>query len=160
MLVKFGNPSAKRRHAAMNNFFNQDFDKLFKGFEKGLENMIQPATNIKEGEDAFEIELSVPGFKKEDFKLKLDNDLLTISAKIEEKKSEEKTAETTEKATEKTIKYTRREFQNRSFSRTFTLPETILADKINAKYDSGILTVSVPKNKVVLESKHREITVG
>lgn len=149
MLVKFGNPAAKRRHSFANNFFNQDFDKIFKGFEKGLENSLLPATNIKESEAAFAIELSVPGFVKEDFKLKLENELLTISAKVEEK-TEDKVAE----------KYTRREFKSRSFSRTFTLPEAILVDEINAKYDSGILTVTLPKNKVVLENKHKEITVS
>jgi len=143
MLVRFNQPSARRRRTVANDFFNRDFDKFF----KGLEGKTLPAVNIKENEDAFEVELSVPGFKKEDFNLKLDNDLLTISAKVEDKKEE-----TTEK-------YTRREFKSQAFSRTFTLPETVLVDDINAKYENGILIVALPKNKEVLENKHKEIAV-
>ncbi len=142
MLVKFGHP-AKRRNFFADDFFTRDLDKFFKGFE----NTSLPATNIKETEDAFEVELSVPGYNKEDFNLKLDNELLTISAKIEDKKEE-----TTEK-------YTRKEFASRSFSRTFTLPDTIATEEINAKYDNGILRVTLPKNKEVLANKHREIAI-
>ncbi|MFK7946228.1 MAG: Hsp20/alpha crystallin family protein [Saprospiraceae bacterium] len=144
MLVKFGH-SAKRRNFFADDFFTRDLDKFFKGFENTSS---LPATNIKETEDAFEVELSVPGYNKEDFNLKLDNELLTISAKIEDKKEE-----TTEK-------YTRKEFTSRSFSRTFTLPDTITTEEINAKYDSGILKVTLPKNKEVLANKHREISIS
>lgn len=143
MLVKFNHPLARRRNFFADDFFTRDFDKLF----NGAENKFMPAVNIKENEDAFELELSVPGFKKEDFNLKLDNDLLTISAKVEDKKEE-----TTEK-------YTRREFTSRSFSRTFTLSDDILVDAINAKYEDGILKVALPKNKEVLENKQKLIEV-
>lgn len=143
MLVKFGHP-ARRKNFFADDFFTRDLDKIFKGFE----NTSLPATNIKETEDAFEVELSVPGYNKEDFNLKLDNELLTISAKIDNKKEE-----TTEK-------YTRKEFTSRSFSRTFTLPDTITVEDINAKYDNGILKVTLPKNKEVLANKHREITIS
>jgi HSP20 family protein len=143
MLVRFNQPSARTRRTVANDFFTRDFDKLFKGFEgKTL-----PAVNVKENDDAFTIELSVPGFKKEDFNLKLDNDLLTISAKVEAQE-----AETTEK-------FTRREFKSQAFSRTFTLPEMILVEDIHAKYEDGILRVALPKNKEVLESKQKEISV-
>jgi HSP20 family protein len=143
MLVKFGHP-ARRRNFFADDFFTRDFDKIFKGFE----HTTLPATNIKETEDAFEVELSVPGFNKEDFNLKLDNELLTISAKVEDKQEET------------TDKYTRREFRSQSFSRTFTLSETIATEEINAKYDNGILKITLPKNKEVIENKQREITVA
>ena len=143
MLVKFGHP-ARRRNFFADDFFTRDFDKIFKGFE----HTTLPATNIKETEDAFEVELSVPGFNKEDFNLKLDNELLTISAKVEDKQEET------------TDKYTRREFRSQSFSRTFTLSDTIATEAINAKYDNGILKITLPKNKEVIENKHREITVA
>lgn len=143
MLVKFGHP-ARRRNFFADDFFTLDFDKIFKGFE----HTTLPATNIKETEDAFEVELSVPGFNKEDFNLKLDNELLTISAKVEDKQEET------------TDKYTRREFRSQSFSRTFTLSETIATEEINAKYDNGILKITLPKNKEVIENKQREITVA
>jgi HSP20 family protein len=147
MLVRFNQPLAKARRTFADDFFTRDFDKLFKGFES----KILPAVNIKENDDVFTIQLSVPGFKKEDFNLKLDNDLLTISAKIEAK-GETENKETIEK-------FTRREFKSQAFSRTFTLPELILVEEINAKYEDGILNVALPKNKVVLESKQKEITV-
>lgn len=143
MLVRFNQPSARTRRTVANDFFTRDFDKFFKGFEgKTL-----PAVNVKEDDDAFTIQLSVPGFSKEDFNLKLDNDLLTISAKVETEKEE-----TTEK-------FTRKEFSTQAFSRTFTLPELVLVDDINAKYENGILHVALPKNKEVLESKQKEIAV-
>lgn len=143
MFVKFSHPT-KRKSLFADDFFTRDLDKFFKGFENATS---LPATNIKETEDAFELELSVPGYNKEDFNLKLDNELLTISAKIEDKKEETKD------------KYTRREFKSRSFSRTFTLPDTITTEEINAKYDSGILKVTLPKNKEALANKHREIAI-
>jgi len=139
MFIKFNHPLARRK-----SFFADDFDKFF----NGTNDKFIPAVNIKENEAAFELELSVPGFHKEDFNLKLDNDLLTISAKITEK--------TGEKTTEK---FTRREFKNRSFSRTFTLSDTVLVEAINAKYDSGILSVVLPKDKEVLENKQKVINV-
>ena len=152
MFVKFGHP-AKRKNFFADDFFTRDLDKFFKGFENTTS---LPATNIKETEDAFELELSVPGYNKEDFNLKLDNELLTISAKIEENKAD-KEVDKTAKMTEK---YTRKEFKSRSFARTFTLPDTITVEDINAKYDNGILKVTLPKNKEVLANKHREITIS
>jgi HSP20 family protein len=143
MLVKFNHPLARRKDFFADEFFTRDFDKLF----KGVENKFIPAVNIKENEAAFELELSVPGFKKEDFNLKLDNNLLTISAKVEDK-----TTETTEK-------FTRREFKSRSFSRTFTLSDDVLVEAINAKYEDGILKVELPKNKEVIENKQKRIEV-
>ncbi|MBK8505943.1 MAG: Hsp20/alpha crystallin family protein [Saprospiraceae bacterium] len=96
-----------------------------------------PAVNIKETKDGFNIEMAVPGMKKEDFKVDLDHDLLTISA-------EEKT-ENTEKVAEG--KYTRREFNYRSFKRVFTLPEMADADKIHASYEEGVLAINIPKKE-------------
>jgi HSP20 family protein len=147
MLVKFNHPLARRKSSFANDFFTRDFDKLF----NGTNDKFIPPVNIKENEEAFELELSVPGFSKEDFNLKVDNDLLTISAKVENK-----TEKTEEKTTEK---FTRREFKNRSFSRTFTLSDTVLVEAISAKYDNGILNVELPKDKEVLENKQKVINV-
>ena len=151
MLVKFNHPLAGRKNFFADDFFTRDFDKIF----KGVADKFIPAVNIKENDDVFELELSVPGFNKEDFKLKLDNDLLTISATVVEK-----TADKTEgEATKATEKFTRREFKSRSFARTFTLSDTVLVEAIHAKYDNGILKVALPKNKEVIENKHKVIEV-
>jgi HSP20 family protein len=145
MLVRFSHPMSKLGKTFADDFFTRDFDKMFQRFE-GKTTL--PAVNIKETEDGFEVALSVPGFKKEDFNLKLENDRLTISAKVEENKEE------------KSEKYSLREFKQHAFSRSFTLPEHILTEEINAKYEDGILKVAIPKNKVVLEKKAKEIVIA
>jgi HSP20 family protein len=92
-----------------------------------------PAVNIKDNDSSYEIEFAVPGLKKEDFKISLENNLLTVSSE-----KEEKNEETNEK-------YTRKEFSYRSFSRSFTLPKAVETEKISAAYTDGLLTVTVPK---------------
>lgn len=95
-----------------------------------------PAVNIKETTNGITLMLAAPGFKKEDFKISLDHNHLTISS---EQKAEN--VETEEG------KYTRREYSYSSFSRTFTLPNTIDADKIDASYVNGELVVTLPKKR-------------
>ncbi len=94
-----------------------------------------PAVNILEDEKKFLLEFAVPGMKKDDFKINLENQLLTISSEIKEENEE----------TDKN--YSRREFACNSFSRSFTLPKNIVADKINADYKDGILNISIPKDE-------------
>jgi HSP20 family protein len=108
-----------------------------------------PAVNVKESEDAFEIEVAAPGMSKGDFKINLENNLLTISSeKKEEKKEEEKG------------RFTRREFSYQSFQRSFSVPETLVeADKIGAKYCDGILCIILPKKEEVKPKPAREIAI-
>ena len=95
-----------------------------------------PAVNIKENDKNFEVEVAAPGLDKKDFKVELENNVLTISA---EKKEEKK---------EKKDNYSRKEFSYESFERSFTLPQDIVdADKIKAKYDNGILRIEIPKKE-------------
>lgn len=114
-------------------FFDNDvFDWSNRNFS--ATNTTLPAVNIKEDADRFEVEIAAPGFSKKDFKIELDNDVLTISSE-KEVKNELKNEE----------RFTRREFSYQSFTRSFTLPNTVHNDKISAKYDGGILKVSIPK---------------
>jgi HSP20 family protein len=99
-------------------------------FENGL-----PATNILNNEDAFMIEMAVPGMKKSDFKIDVENNVMTISS---EEKTESEKAE---------VNYTQREFYRNRFSRSFTLPEITDNEKIVAKYEDGILAISIPKKE-------------
>lgn len=92
-----------------------------------------PPANIKEEDHQFVIELSIPGFNKEDFEISLENQNLTISSKKEFVK--EKTASN----------FTRREFAFKNFTRKFTLPKNVDTDKINANYTNGILSLTIPK---------------
>lgn len=100
-------------------------------------NNFYPKTNISESKDNFEIEMLVPGRKKEDFKISLDKNLLTISfeSKKEEKKEDKKTIT--------------REFSYRSFSRSFTVDDKINVEGISAKYEDGILNLTLPKKEEV-----------
>ena len=116
----------------------------------GLENYqaTLPAVNIKESETGFELELAIPGKRKEDFNVEIDHDILTIS--LEEKSKEEKTEEN----------YTRREFSYDAFKRSFTLPETVDSDKIKASYKDGVLFFSLPKKEEALPKPKRLIEIG
>jgi HSP20 family protein len=113
----------------------------------GIENlnMTLPAVNIKENEKDFELELSVPGRKKEDFNIEIDTDVLTVSSEI--KTEDEVTKDN----------YTRREFSSTSFKRSFNLPETVDSDKIDANYVDGILKFRMPKREEALPKPKRLI---
>lgn len=106
-----------------------------------------PAVNIKDKPNHYEIELAAPGFKKGDFKIDVDDSLLTINAERKEEKSEEKD------------NFTRKEFSYSSFSRSFTLPSNVFSDKIDAKYNDGILNLCIPKKEEATLSKKKEIKV-
>lgn len=109
-----------------------------------------PAVNIKQSEKDFSLELAIPGLGKEDIKISVDQDLLTISS---EKKSE--TEEKEENGT-----YTRREFSYQSFKRSFTLPESVDSDKIDAKFENGVLFLHLPKKEEALPKPARLIDIS
>jgi len=106
-----------------------------------------PAVNVTENAKEFKLEVAAPGFKKEEFNLEVKNGYLTINGetKAEEKKEDEK--------------YTRREFRFSSFSRSFALPENVEESMIKARYDDGILFVTLPKSKTGKEELVKTITV-
>lgn len=117
------------------------FSNFMEDIEKNIFNQMEeakgdvPAVNIRDDKDSFVMELAAPGLKKDDFKISLDNQLLTISSERKEEKEEQNE------------NYTRREFVFNSFSRSFTLPKTIVFDKIKADYKDGILVVKLPKKE-------------
>jgi HSP20 family protein len=108
-----------------------------------------PSVNISENDKAWSLEVSAPGFSKEDFKINLDKEVLTVSAehKAEANKDEKN--------------YTRREFAYGSFSRTFRIKEnTVDMEKIGATYENGILNVVLPKKEVAPEKAVKEIRIS
>ncbi len=107
-----------------------------------------PAVNVKESEKEFELELAVPGRKKEDFNVEIDNGVMTIST---EQKSENTVSDEN---------YTRREFGYSSFKRSFTLPKTVNADQINATYEDGVLKFVLPKKEEALPKPKRLIEIA
>jgi len=94
-----------------------------------------PAINVKEDENQFNIEVAAPGLEKKDFKIELNNNILTISSEKVQKKEDT------------TKKITRREFCYTSFNRSFTLPNSVKDEGIKASYKDGILDINIPKKE-------------
>ena len=106
-----------------------------------------PAANIVENKDNYEVNLAAPGMKKDDFNIDVEGNVLTISAEKEEKKEE------------KDERYSRKEFNYASFSRSFTLPEGVNKEKIDASYENGLLRLSLPKTEEAKKLSAKHITV-
>lgn len=134
-IVKFGNGSnVKSVDQMVNDLFNPFFGPNFRG-DRFLSKM--PAVNVAEDADAFFVEIAAPGLSKEDFKISLESDVLTISA---EKKVENQ---------EDNKKYSRKEFGYHAFSKSFTLPDTVDADNVAANYEDGVLKLHIAKKEAV-----------
>ena len=135
------------------NLFPSVFEDFFKPWNEWMDtgemkNLVSmPSVNVVENDDRFKLSLAVPGMKKEDFKIKLEGDMLTISAEKKEEKEE------------KDEKFTRKEFNYSSFSRSFTLPEGVKMDMIDAKYEDGLLNVSIPKTEWKVKAATKQIEV-
>jgi HSP20 family protein len=127
-------------------FFESDFPLMGNQLSKFIGSTI-PSANIKETNENFQIELAVPGLKKEDIKIDLDQDVLTISSEQKEEKTEEKD------------NYTRREFNYSSFSRSFYLPEIADTDKISAEYKDGVLNILIPKKESAIKKPQKRIEI-
>ncbi len=155
VLTKNGN-IVRRIQPGLGNFpaWTSFIDDLFKeesgyiknaDFNKGI---TLPKVNIKESVDAYTLQMAVPGFKKSDFVIDVENENLTISADI--RTEEEETKED----------YTRKEFGYASFKRTFILPETVEEDKIEAAYTDGILSLNIPKKEEAKPKPARTIKIS
>lgn len=130
-----------------NNFFNNDLFNWDNNFTSSGNSI--PAVNIKETPDSFVVEMAAPGMNKKDFKIEIDGSALTISSE-KQNESEEKEGET----------YNRKEFSYQSFYRTFYLPkEVVNADKIDAKYENGILRLEIAKREEAKQKPARLINV-
>lgn len=128
--------------ALFRHLFNDDY------FTKDAETTL-PAVNVKETKTAFKMEVSVPGFDKKDFKVSVDKNVLTISG-LKESSTEEK---------DEDEKILRQEFSSASFSRSFTLPEHVDTEKIEAKGKNGVLTIKLPKKSDAKEKVVKQIEI-
>jgi HSP20 family protein len=148
-IVKANNRMFPSVPSFFDNFFSRDLMDWTNSNFAGMDSTL-PAVNIKESDDDYLIEVAAPGLSKDDFKINLDNDRLTISSeKKEESKSEEKD------------KYTQREFRYQAFQRTFHLPgNTVDSEKIAAKYNDGILCVTIPKREEVKPKPAKQIKIS
>ena len=122
-----------RHYPSFDSLFNDDFFNM-PAFNTQKRSETIPAVNIIENDDEFQLEVAAPGFSKEDFKIELEKNILSVSTSREEK--------------EENTNYSSREFAFYSFNRRFNLPEKkVNAEKIDAKYKDGILYVSIPKRE-------------
>jgi HSP20 family protein len=122
-------------------FFNNDlFPKDSAGY--------MPSVNITEKEEGYGIEVSAPGFEKKDFNISIEEGILTISGSHSTEKVEENKS------------FVRKEFNSGSFSRSFNLADLVDEDKIDAKYENGILKVELPKSVKTKPQNVKQINIG
>lgn len=132
-LVKFSNGN---QNSGIDPWAGKFFDSLFNDtfISDRLVSRV-PAVNISETDEAYHIELAVPGLVKSDFKINVDQEVLTISAEQKSEKVDEKK------------KYSKREYSYTSFTRSFTLPESVDHNSIDASYTDGVLRVAIGKKE-------------
>jgi HSP20 family protein len=148
-LIKWNNPLMGREKQSrlmpdadsfFGSFFNNDlFQKDYAGYV--------PSVNITEKEDSYSIEVSAPGFEKKDFNISVQEQILTIAG-----------THSTEKATEEKS-FVRKEFNYGSFSRSFNLADLVDEDKIDAKYENGILRIELPKSEKTKAKNVKQISI-
>lgn len=142
-LVRF----SRNYPSVLDRFFDNDlFDWSHRNFSNT--NTTLPSVNIKESNKEFLVEVAAPGLEKGDFKIELNRDVLTVSS---EKKVENETKEGQQ--------FTCREFSYQSFSRSFTLPNIADGDKIAARYENGILSITIPKKEEIISKMNRQIEI-
>ena len=148
-LIKRNGNSMNQWPLLFDDFFNRDF------FNWGLSNYSDtnttvPGVNIKETKDNFEVEVAAPGMNKNDFKIQLDGNTLSICSEKSDQREENDEDE----------KYSRKEFSYQSFQRSFTLPKDVVdADKIEAKYENGLLHLTIPKKEEAKQKPPRQIQI-
>ena len=138
-IVKYNNNNVFP--SLMNEFFNDDFGLNF--FNR---NYSVPSVNSIENNDSFEIDLAVPGMKKEDFSIELNDKVLVISSESSNNIENDKMR--------------LNEFNYSSFQRSFRVPHSVDQDKIKANYKNGILKIKLPKRKESISKPNRVINIG
>jgi HSP20 family protein len=131
------------------------FDDFFKPWNEWFDNggtlwnraLTVPAVNITENKNDYQVSVAVPGMKKDDFIIDVDGNMLTISCEKEESKEE------------KDKKFTRKEYNYSSFSRSFNLPDEVSQDKIEAKYEDGVLRLTLPRKEEAKKPSAKQIAV-
>ncbi len=124
---------------------NRFGNEFMSNFNTGL---TLPAVNVMDSTNDFIVELAVPGMKKSDFDITIDNNVLSIGVENKTEFNENKN------------NYTRREFGYSSFKRTFSIPESVNINKISATYNDGIMKVVLPKREEAKKKPIRNIKIS
>jgi len=128
----------------MPNLFDDDFFPVL----SHRTSTSMPAVNIREDEKNYLLDLAVPGINKDDLKIDINEDVLTISS------------ETKNESEESNNEFKRKEFSYSSFCRSFYVPENVNSDKIEARYKDGVLTTGLPKMKVEKNKITRQVKIS
>ncbi len=145
-LIRTSNSNPAHMNSLMSDFFNDSFLN-WPGSSWNQRSL--PPANIRETEDHWSIDLAVPGMKKEDFEIELDDDVLNISASVENKQEEDDK------------NFSMREFSAMSFKRVFRLPENkVKGDKIEARYENGVLSLLLPKREEAKPQPVKRIAIS
>jgi HSP20 family protein len=148
-LVKRSNGLFPGVPSLFDDFVTRDLFGTWPFTTEGSQQASMPAVNVRENENEFHLEVAAPGLKKDDFKIEVDKNVLTISSEKEDH-SEEKNGS-----------YSRREFRYASFKRSFSLPENLVnSDDIKAQYVNGVLEIHLPKREEAKPKPARTIEIG
>ena len=146
-LVRFHKPRYNANRVLVDelfsNFFRNDYHEDFV-----KEGIAKPASNVFETEKEFKIEVLLPGFTKEDLNLNVHKNLLTIKVEKENEKNDEE------------YKYAHREFGAVNFEKQYRLPKSVDLEKIEAKFENGVLNIQLPKKEEAVEKAPIEIKVS
>ena len=148
-IIKKNGNSMNQWPLLFDDLFNREFSNW------GLSNFSEtnttvPGVNIKETKDNFVVEVAAPGMNKNDFKIQLDGNLLTISSEKSDQREENIDDG----------KYSRKEFSYQSFQRAFTLPKDVVdAENMKAKYENGLLQLAIPKKEEAKQKPPKQIQI-
>mgnify|MGYP000147358076 CR=1 FL=1 len=141
---RFHKPSTTLTNV-LNDVFKNNFGELLNADFSAN----RPAVNIFENENAFGIELAVPGLNKDDFEIKIEKDQLLVSSK----------KDTSDENKDSKMKFRRREFNFSTFKKSFHLSDQINKEKINAAYENGVLRITLDKKEEAKEKEPRTISI-
>ncbi|MBS1669059.1 MAG: Hsp20/alpha crystallin family protein [Bacteroidetes bacterium] len=138
-----------------NELIPSTFNDFFRPWNEWFENssslwgreLTVPAVNVSENTKDFKVSVAAPGMKKDDFKIDVEGNMLSISAETKQEKEE------------KDEKYTKKEYNYSSFSRCFTLPDEVNKEKIEATYENGLLQLVLPKTEEAKKLSGKHIAV-
>jgi HSP20 family protein len=138
--------NGRRANPLLRDFF--DIENIFTDSWGSLGKTF-PSVNISEDDKSFCVDVVAPGFNKDDFKVNVEDDVLTISAETQTENKEE----------DKKREYSRREYSYNSFTRSFRLPENAKDNEVSATYKDGILELNIPKTENPVKEK-KEIQIS
>ena len=144
----------RRRDGLFPSSFTDLFeDRLFRPFYPNFSDVWEggisiPPANLVENKNEYRLDISAPGFSKDDFNVEMQDGSLVVTAEHEEETKED------------SENYRRREFSWSNFTRSFSLPENAKEDQINAKYENGMLKITIPKKEISQVKPKKEIMVA